>query len=236
MPRFTHTLLSQAWTDVMALTALRHGDDSEQWRQQLEIAERLVATSRTPAGTTTLSADDAQTLRQELIASLTQVGYQEEEASAIAQRLVDPGAGGDDDSASRTELTMRMKARARLGEEMQQVKRRKLALSPDEQARLDQIKALPFGTWFEFTVNQQGDTVRRRLSWFSTVTGHVLFVNQRGQKIGEYTLDGLAKAMVQGQAHIVEEEKGTLIDRAWNAVTAALRTFAGGHGAEAPAR
>jgi len=27
LPRFTHTLLSQAWTDVMALTSLRHGED-----------------------------------------------------------------------------------------------------------------------------------------------------------------------------------------------------------------
>src|SRR5688500_8377057 len=163
MPRFTHTLLSQAWTDVMALTSLRHGDDSDQWRQQLDIAERLVATSRTPAGTTTLPEEDAQALRQEIVASLTQVGYQEDEASAIAQRLVDPGTttGEEDGAASRTELTMRMKARARLGEELQQVKRRKVPLSPDEQARLDHIKSLPFGTWFEFTVNQQGDTVRR---------------------------------------------------------------------------
>ena len=78
--------------------------------------------------------------------------------------------------------------------------------------------------------------MRRRLSWFSTVTGHVLFVNQRGQKIGEHTLEGLARAMVQNQVRVVEEEKGTLIDRAWHAVTSALRTFAGGHGTEAPAR
>ena len=42
LPRFTHTLLSQAWTDVMALTALRQGEDSDAWKQQLEIAERLL--------------------------------------------------------------------------------------------------------------------------------------------------------------------------------------------------
>ncbi len=228
LPRFTHTLLSQAWTDVMALTALRHGEDSDQWRQQLEIAERLVAVARAPAGSTPLSSEDAQALRQELLASLTQVGYHEEEAGAIAQRLVEPQVGVDDDAASsRTELTMRLKARARLGEDLEQAKRKKLVLSPEEQARLEQIKHLAFGTWFEFTLNQQGEKVRRRLSWFSTVTGHVLFVNHRGQKVGEHTLEGLARAMVQGQVHVVEEEKGTLIDRAWNTVMGALRTFAG---------
>jgi len=241
LPRFTHTLLSQAWTDVLALTSLRQGEDSDAWKQQLEIAERLVGAAKAGPGGAGMAPGEAQALQQDIQAALSQVGYHADEASAIAQRLVDPqGGGGDDDSAaSRTELTMRLKARARLGEEMQQAKKKKVVLTPEEQARLEQIKHLPFGTWFEFTLNQQGEKVRRRLSWFSTVTGHVLFVNHRGQKIGEHTLEGLAKAMAQGQVKVVEEEKGTLIDRAWSTVMNALRSFAGGSGnnaSEAPAR
>ena len=242
LPRFTHTLLSQAWTDVMALTALRQGEDSDAWRQQLEIAERLVGVAKAGPGAAGIPSGEAAALQQDIQGALTQVGYHDEEAAAIAQRLVDPqgGAAADDDSAaSRTELTMRLKARARLGEDLQESKKKKkVVLSPDEQARLDQIKHLPFGTWFEFTLNQQGEKVRRRLSWFSTVTGHVLFVNHRGQKVGEHTLEGLAKAMAQGQVKVVEEEKGTLIDRAWGTVMNALRSFAGQAkpGMEAPAR
>ncbi|WP_374601228.1 DUF1631 domain-containing protein [Arenimonas sp.] len=229
LPRFTHTLLSQAWTDVMALTALRQGEDSDAWRQQLEIAERLVAVARSGPGAAGLPSDEATALQQDIQGALTQVGYHDEEAAAIAQRLVDPqgGSGDDDSAASRTELTMRLKARARLGEDLQESKKRKISLSPDEQARLEQIKHLPFGTWFEFTLNQQGEKVRRRLSWFSTVTGHALFVNHRGQKVGEHSLEGLARAMAQGQVKLVEEEKGTIIDRAWGTVMNALRSFAG---------
>ncbi|HEX4855038.1 DUF1631 family protein, partial [Arenimonas sp.] len=238
LPRFTHTLLSQAWTDVMALTSLRHGEDSEQWKQHLDTAERLIGVAKAAPGAAPISSEDATTLRGDIQSSLTQVGYHAEEALAIAQRLVDPQANADDDSAaSRTELTMRLKARARLGEELQQAKKTKKAtLTPEEQKRLEQIRQLPFGTWFEFSLNQQGEKVRRRLSWFSTVTGHVLFVNHRGQKVGENTLEGLAKAMVQGQVKVVEEEKGTLIDRAWSTVMNALRSFAGQSPAEAPAK
>ncbi|MCX7033951.1 MAG: DUF1631 domain-containing protein [Arenimonas sp.] len=238
LPRFTHTLLSQAWTDVMALTSLRQGEDSEAWKQHLEIAERLISVAKNPAGANSLTSEDAQGLRSEIQSSLTQVGYHAEEASAIAQRLVDPQAGVDDDSsASRTELTMRLKARARLGEDLQQVKKnKKPVLTAEEQMRVTQIRQLPFGTWFEFKLNQQGEKVRRRMSWFSPVTGQVLFVNHRGQKVGDHTLDGLAKAMIQGQVKLVEEEKGTLIDRAWNTVMSALRSFAGQAPAEAPAR
>jgi hypothetical protein len=238
LPRFTHTLLSQAWTDVMALTSLRQGEDSGAWKQHLEIAERLISVAKNPAGANSLTSEDAQGLRSEIQSSLTQVGYHAEEATAIAQRLVDPQAGADDDSsASRTELTMRLKARARLGEDLQQAKKSKRApLTAEEQMRVAQIRQLPFGTWFEFKLNQQGEKVRRRMSWFSPVTGQVLFVNHRGQKVGDYTLDGLARAMLQGQAKLVEEEKGTLIDRAWNTVMSALRSFAGQAPAEAPAR
>jgi hypothetical protein len=236
LPRFTHTLLSQAWTDVMALTSLRHGEDSDAWNQHLETAERLISVAKTPPSGPPISSEDALSLRQEIQSSLNQVGYHAEEAAAIAQRLVEPQASADDDSAaSRTELTMRLKARARLGEDLQQSKKsKKPVLSPEEQMRLEQIRHLPFGTWFEFSLNQQGEKVRRRLSWFSTITGHVLFVNHRGQKVGEHTLEGLAKAMVQGQVKVVEEEKGTLIDRAWNTVMSALRSFAGQAPAEAP--
>jgi hypothetical protein len=238
LPRFTHTLLSQAWTDVMALTSLRQGEDSEAWKQHLEIAERLIAVAKSAPGASPISSEDAQGLRQEIQSSLTQVGYHAEEANAIAQRLVDPQAGTEDDSsASRTELTMRLKARARLGQDLEQAKKsKKAALTPEEQMRVDQIRHLPFGTWFEFKLNQQGEKVRRRMSWFSPVTGQVLFVNHRGQKTGDYTLDGLARAMIQGQVKVVEEEKGTLIDRAWNTVMSALRSFAGQAPAEAPAR
>ena len=92
------------------------------------------------------------------------------------------------------------------------------------------LRTLPFGTWFEFVTNQQGDFRRQRLSWYSLVTDNALFVNQRGQKIGEHSLDALARLMATGQARIVTEEKGRLIDRAWQATVRALRALAGNRG------
>lgn len=227
LPRFTHTLLSQAWTDVMALTALRHGEDSGDWKHQLQVAERLIQISRASGAEQAKLSDGAASLQQEVEQALSQVGYQGDEANVIAQRLVQPQSGSEADSASRTELTLRMKARARLGEDMQGAQDNKVPLTPEEQKHLERLKHVPFGSWFEFTTNQQGDKVRRRLSWYSTVTGHVLFVNHRGQRIGDFTLDSLARQLAQGQLRILDEEKGSLIDRAWNSVLNALRSFAG---------
>ena len=46
---------------------------------------------------------------------------------------------------------------------------------------------------------QQGDVTRQRLSWYSPITDNALFVNQRGQRIGEQSMDSLARLMARDQ-------------------------------------
>src|SRR5690606_36730013 len=97
----------------------------------------------------------------------------------------------------------------------------------EEQTRYEQLKVMPFGTWSEFVTNEQGDVVRRRLSWFSPFTDRALFVNQRGQRVGEQSLDSVARMLAAGQARIVTAGQARLVDRAWQAAMNALRNFAG---------
>ena len=42
MPEVVERLLTEGWRDVMLLALLREGEDSEQWRQAVELAGRLV--------------------------------------------------------------------------------------------------------------------------------------------------------------------------------------------------
>ena len=222
LPKFVRALLNQAWADVLTLTLLRQGAESEPWRQQLEMTRRIVATCGRRVG-----PPDTD-LASHIEAALAQVGYHAEEAAAIARRLTSALDDDDDDPASRTELTMKLKARSRLGEDT--AGRHKPSATPrnaDEQARYDQLRVMPYGTWIEFVTNQQGDVVRRRLSWYSPVTDNALFVNQRGQRVGEQSLDSVARMLARGQARIVTAERGRLVDRAWQATLNALRSFAG---------
>ncbi len=222
LPKFSRALLNQAWADVLTLTLLRQGEDSEDWRKQLEVTRQIIFAC---------SQSDARVepaLMDHIEAALSQVGYQGEEARVIAQRLTSNIADDEDDPASRTELAMQLKARTRLGEDSARTRKPVLPpRTPEEQLRYEHLRTIPFGTWIEFVTNQQGDVVRRRLSWFSPVTDNALFVNQRGQRVGEHTLDSLARMLVSGQAKIVTADRGRLVDRAWQAAMSALRSFAG---------
>lgn len=223
-PRFVQSLLKQAWSDVLTLTLLRHGEGSEQWQQREQETARIAEVTCQPPGSAPGDAD----LGAQLETALAQVGYHQDEAAAIARRLSTPG--GEDDSSSRTELTARIRARTRLGEQAEGSEARKvapLARSVGEEDCYRQLRSLPFGTWFEFTTNQQGDLRRQRLSWYSLLTDNALFVNPRGQKVGEHSLDGLARLMAHGQVRIVNEDKSRLIDRAWQATLRTLRSLAG---------
>ena len=231
-PRFVQNLLRQAWVDVLMLTLLRQGEQSDQWHERVATTARIVQITARPAGQPA-DGDFGQALEQ----ALSQVGYHGDEAGAIARRLSTPG--GEDEITSRTELTARLKARTRLGDQGQQDGAGDAAVKQPprtaaEEACHQQLRALPFGTWFDFHTNQQGDTRRLRLSWFSQLTDNALFVNARGQKVAEYTLDTLARRMAAGQLQIVNESSGRLIDRAWQATLRTLRSLAGRGNKDAP--
>ena len=60
------------------------------------------------------------------------------------------------------------------------------------------------------------------------MTGRCLFVNQRGVRTDEKTMDQLARDVVIGQANIVEQENETIVDRAWKAIVSSLKNLVGG--------
>ena len=215
VPRFVRTLLGQAWVDVLTLLWLRHGEDSAEWQEHFEATRQIVRVSQGEP------APDG--LESRIHEGMQQVGYHADDALLIARHLVGAIAEDSDEAATRTELAMRIKARARLGAGARTADT-DVPRNPTEEAALDSLHELPFGCWIEF-IADDGRVTRRRLAWFSAETGHALFVNQRGQRVDETTLDQLARQIAAGRARIVHAEQGRVVDRAWHAALQSLRGF-----------
>ena len=147
--------------------------------------------------------------------------------------------------AEEREVTELVRSKARLGQEQEGPKsaegaaqsakqsilahlrkEEKLLLNPREAQMFERLKQMPFGTWFEFVLNQQGDVSRRKLSWFSPVTGRCLFLNSRGIKVAEKSLEELARDLVRGNAKLWEPLKESAIDRAWRGIKDKLKQWA----------
>ena len=222
-------VLEQAWADVLALTLLRQGEDSQAYRRCLAVADQLMQIG---SGADIAKVD--QKVREEVCSGLQLVGLHTDEIDGVVSRLFDPAS--IEKKTSHTELAHALKSKARLGGEAPaagKVPSEKSAaakpsiLSTAEKEMVQRIRTLPFGTWFDFVTNQQGSTVRRKLAWFSTVTGRCLFTNQRGARSEEKTIEQLAKDLVSGQVRLHKEEAESLIDRAWKAIRNTLQQFSG---------
>jgi hypothetical protein len=75
-------LLERAWSDVLALTLLRHGEDGETFRWRLTITDQLLGLA--PLG-------DPGLLQREVENGLQQIGMHAEEAEQVALRLIGTG-------------------------------------------------------------------------------------------------------------------------------------------------
>lgn len=239
VPRFAASLLSQSWSDVLALSMLRHGPESEQVKHQIGIAERLIdaAEKRVEAPAAAAAPEaEVQALRGEIEEGLLQVGYHADDAQAVSTRLTSQVVEEEgDDTASRTELSLKLKQRPRFGSDTDTQRDDPSSLNAVELDQYNKIKRMPFGTWFEF-LDDAGVPTRRRLSWYSPMTGHALFVNHRGQRVGEFNLSFLAREMVAGRIRLMADANTSIVDRAWKAIVGALKNFTGRSGDPAPAQ
>ena len=219
-------VLEQAWTDVLALTILRQGEDSQNYRRRLAVGDQLMRLG----GDNEAVALDA-TLREEVRTGLTQVGLHEDEVDNIIGELFEPKKA--DDKTGEAEVALTLKSKPRLGGETatpppaEAEEAPPVPLDAEEKRMLEHVRTLPFGTWFDFVTNQQGTTVRRKLAWFSPLTGRCLFVNQRGARADERSMEQLARDLVRGQVRLFKPEATSFIDRAWNAIRSTLQQFSG---------
>jgi len=227
LPRFHAILMDQAWADVLSLTHLRNGEQSAAWRDLIDTTAAIIDAS-TSSGQP--HADPAFVARVQ--GALEQVGYHADDATAIARQLAN-GRAEDADLASRTELLVQLRARARLGEGNVAAPGTDLPTrDAAEEAAFRQLRALQEPTWVEFDEDADEAIVRRRLAWTSQHTHQTLVVNRRGMRTLSEDLDVLARKLAAGKLRVLEVDVGPA-EAAWEATMASLQRIAESEGQQA---
>lgn len=235
LPKALQEFLELTWTDVLVFVQLRHGQDSAEWSRSLQLAEQLAWSGRPQdsAGIEELHRLRASML-DDVRKGLESLGSYHEDG--IARLLRDIVASQDAVQAKGPEpaeplapSSIESPLAKRLGEEMVSLADKRAARPPRTprlEALIRQLRALEFGTWFDFVEGTQRR--RLKLSWFSPTTDNYMFVDSQGQRAAIRPLEVLADEMDRGLARIVTEERSLpLMDRALNAIYRALQRAGG---------
>ncbi len=234
IPAFVEQLLIRSWANVMALTLLRHGDESEEWQAALAVADDLIASvSPKPDGESRkIWREKLPDLRKALEEGLTLVGHHHDDirrifgelsycqgwalsaevGTCLPQRLKEtdgevPGFGKD-------EKVVPAFGKLKAVPEPEA----KVPANEKEREMMATLRRMPFGTWFDYTFNDEEAAARIKLAWYSPVSSKCLFVDKRGNMVVEKSLLSVARDMTLGRAEVAQREKLPFVDRALHAI------------------
>ncbi|MBU6199182.1 MAG: DUF1631 family protein [Xanthomonadaceae bacterium] len=244
MPEIVRTVLTRPWANYLVLTLLRQGENSDEWRQALRFADEFVWSAQPKSG-------DAERMRlkgilpaleKSLRHGLATVAYHENDVKQLMHELnafytnllngetpaAAEGATADETAAPGFEIVGSAAATAAAIDspvEEEIVLRAEAAAAPpelgEEDDSLRQVKAMKVGSWVEFTGADGTSKERAKLSWISPISSKYLFVNRKGLKVADKTVQALAIEIRRGDAVILEEVP--LFDRALDAIVERLK-------------
>jgi hypothetical protein len=243
MPEIVRTVLTRPWANYLVLTLLRQGEDSNEWRQALRFADEFVWSAQPktsdaermrlkgilPAlekslrhglATVAYHENDVKQLMHELNAFYTNLLNGDTPAAAEVAKVQSEAAPGFEIVGTATATAAAIDSPV----EEEIVLRAEAATAPelgDEDESLRQVKAMKVGTWIEFTGVDGTTKERAKLSWISPISSKYLFVNRKGLKVADKTIQALAIEIRRGDAAILEEVP--LFDRALDAIVERLK-------------
>jgi hypothetical protein len=253
-----HNVLSRPWANYLVLTDLRHGKDSDEWRNALRFADEFVWSSLPKSsdpdktrlrsllpqlekalkhglGTVAYHEGDVRTLMQELSkfyqGLLNGESFEVKTAEAvIADNVAAEAARDPQEGAANSEPTPVNQS------PVEEIVMSSGTVEPDEPEKVDgddeSVRAaqqMKVGNWVEF-IDENGNHERAKLSWISPISSKYLFVNRRGLKVCDKSIAALAVELRRGSAVLLEEVP--LFDRALDAIVERLRQT---HAADSPA-
>ena len=219
VPASTREFLQRIWADKLTFILLRspQGDESADWQTATALADRIIESSLPPASEKQRSKrqqslsdfqkelrDATQTMQQANKENLIGTLF---DAQTQALNTVDPVS---EDHAQPQQPVV-------ADEPVQENAAQNVSLSPEQEAMLEKLTSVPFGTWFEFS---DPDKPKRqaKLSWRSTVTEKFMFVDHMGVKAAIIPMHELADSMLDNSVRIVNTEKKPFVDRALKSI------------------
>ncbi|MGD1984125.1 MAG: DUF1631 domain-containing protein [Chromatiaceae bacterium] len=222
LPTPVVNILREGWHDVMLLAFLREGEESATWQHAYAAVEDLIwsVQPKSELAERQRLLKSIPELLKRLRDGLNNISFDQHRASQLFKELQTchiaalRGESGAVETQPLEEVIPEGVA---------------LAAEPEPEVIEDEhyarAVALQVGQWIEW----QGEDhawVRGKLSWRSEVTSNCIFVNRKGLKVAEITINHVAILFREARARVLEDVNKPLMDRALDAMLGALKDTA----------
>jgi hypothetical protein len=230
LPALLQGVLTRPWANYLVLVLLRQGEQSQEFHNALRFVDEFVDGARMPQDEVERAQlrEQLPWLEKTLRHGLTTVAFQEPDLRRLLDDLQDfwrrqlgeaPASAAPVETQMVQPLPVAEGVAEILGEEPAEPAASGQAQVEDSDA-LQAVRALKVGAWIEF-IDEAGTRERAKLSWISPISGKYLFVNRRGLKVADRSVQQLASELHEGRALLLEEVP--LFDRALDAIVERLR-------------
>ena len=210
LPEAVQALLRDGWKDVLLLTYLRQGPDSSQWREAVELIDKLlwsVEPKPDAVGRKQLLGVIPE-LISGLRSGLSGISYDKNRMAKLLKELQSIHLSCLRGQAVGVEIEPEPGPTLVPTEESAQAPR---PVGEDEYSA--RAAALVEGGWVEIRA-ADGTQSRAKLSWRGNGSDVYVFVNRKGVKVREMGVGELAELMRRGQAEVLEDPQVPLVERA----------------------
>jgi hypothetical protein len=237
LPKPVKEFLDQTWVDKLIFILLRHpdGEMSEDWKEALQIADEI---SWTFEPKTTQEHEELEQSLPELrkaiergLASLG--GFHQEKSQTLFELLSSADAAilATEQASSLLSEEANDSAAAEIGNKpkLEAVPSKEIdnedeeALPEDEEAMMEKLRKIRFGTWFEIHDTHSGETQKVKLSWLSPLTASCMFVDRAGVQTAIKPLRTLAQEILNGESTILEDSNDPFVERTLHAIRRMLQ-------------
>ncbi|MEW8531824.1 MAG: DUF1631 domain-containing protein [Candidatus Thiodiazotropha sp.] len=240
LPQPVKDFLEKTWVDKLVFVLLRHpdGEMSDDWKEALRIADEI-AWAFEPKD---------QSEREELEKSLPELrkaiedglaslgGFHQEksqvlfgllssaETTSIATEQAIKSAQASETVVPISEKVAAEEAPAKPAPvEASKDPADEEEIPEDEEAMMEKLRKIKFGTWFEIRDAQSGELQKVKLSWLSPLTASCMFVDRAGVQTAIKPLRTLAQEILKGESTILEDSSDPFVERTLHAIRRMLQ-------------
>lgn len=242
LPQPVKEFLEKTWVDKLVFVLLRHpdGEMSEDWKEALRIADEIAWTfepkDQSEREELEKTLPDLRKSIEEGLASLG--GFHQEKsqvlfgllsnaetASMASEQAMKSVKTSDtvvpisDKAALKAEPSKPVPAPAESTTEQADEEE----IPEDEEAMMEKLRKIKFGTWFEIKDSQSGELQKVKLSWLSPLTASCMFVDRAGVQTAIKPLRTLAQEILRGESTILEDSSDPFVERTLHAIRRMLQ-------------